>query len=89
MLSRHALVYLSFYLSGKSGSPVVRSNHSLSRFFNSQVRLLSPCMHTGKRECDLRNGSTWAIRARSVAHSGHQMALQLHRWGDTAMIKRQ
>ena len=46
-------------------------------------------MHTGKGEGALGNGSTWEIRARSVAHSGLQMALQLHRWGDTAGIKRQ
>jgi len=45
-------------------------------------------MHPGEEECALGIGSTWAIRVKSVAHSGLQMALHLHRRVDTARINR-
>jgi len=88
VLCRHAFVYLSFSLSEKRGSPDVRGNLPFSRFW-SQAGAPSIAMHTGKGECALSNRRTEIICARSVAHSGLQMALDLHRWGDTARINRQ
>jgi len=78
VLCRHAFVYLSFYLSGKSGYPVVRSSHSLNRFFNSQVRLLSPCT----RE---KGNALWAMAALGRYVLGQWPTLA-YRWRCTFIV---